>query len=69
MGSMGKFLGSLYFHFQQEVCFQSLGGPGVVGFCLDQFLADRVEREETIWMKVKVLSFLTVLLFGIYVSA
>ena len=37
MGSMGKFLGSLYFHFQQEVCFQSLGGPGVVGFCLDQF--------------------------------
>ena len=24
--------------------------------CLDQFLADRVEREETNWMKVKVLS-------------
>ena len=68
MGSMGKFLGSLYFHFQQEVCFQSLGGPGVVGFCLDQFLADRVEREETIWMKVKVLSFLNCALDD-YVSA
>ena len=40
-----------------------------VGRLADVPAFGRVEWEETTWMKVKVLSFLTVLLFGIYVSA
>ena len=31
MGSMGKFLGFSLFIFKQEVCFQSLVSPGLVG--------------------------------------
>ena len=53
-GIWGKFLVA-HFIFNQEAFFHSLGSSGVVGPCLDQFLADLVEREETSWKKVKVL--------------
>ena len=59
LGLWGEFLSegfqTRFSIFNQEAFFHSLGSSGVVGPCLDQFLADLVEREETAWMKVKVL--------------
>ena len=55
-GVYGKIFGcSFYFHTRSLFSFTWELGSGWA--CLDQFLADRVEREETNWMKVKVFSF------------
>ena len=52
-GVYGKIFGcSFYFHTRS--LFSSTWELGSGWACLDQFLADRVEREETSWMKVKV---------------
>ena len=52
-GVYGKIFGcSFYFHTRSLFSFTWELGSGWA--CLDQFLADRVEREETNWMKVKV---------------
>ena len=55
LGSMGKIFGCS-FHFHPRSLFSFTWELGSGWACLDQFLADRVEREETNWMKGKVLS-------------
>ena len=55
LGYLGKNFWSLVLFSIKKPFFHSLGSSGVVGPCLDQFLADLVEREETSWKKVKVL--------------
>ena len=53
-GIWGKFLVARFI-FNQEALFSFTWELGSGWACLDQFLADPVEREETKWMKVKVL--------------
>ena len=53
-GLWENFYFSFYFHPISLFSFTWELGSGWA--CLDQFLADQVEREETNWMKVKVLS-------------